>query len=946
MPTPPTLSKPSPDFVNKRKSKTEVSRQETEIPLPRPPGENRAVATVRVIRATNLPAADKDGKSDPFLALHAGIIKVKTKVQKNTLNPVWEETFELRVADPADPILVRVKDYDKFGSNDVLGEAAFRLDKYEENVKAPLSIGLKGGEAGTVELEVTWRYATETEIKKDETILAKAEHAARVAKASVKEVRPRHSQPGDSSPISVATPGTLPPHPRQTMRCGVLPTALAAGLPTQPLCPCVSLHVAPHHVPAFFTQVRSSVAASAQHVATAALDVASEVGSIVKPTARASKAKIEMATPEGRWWTAAGGWPHVVENGRMTAPRRLMAPALEGAVRPPTEYMWSLVGYLKIEVLEAIDLPAQSMQIGKIDPYVCVIFEDFAARTSTIPNTSDPAWAGDSTHRAFVFPVTCPYAVAYVAVHDDDAGKDDAIGRVVLEPGKMRAGTIYDVRMPLQYRELKKHVHSGGVLRLRYSFTVTSPRTRLLKYLGALSPPSYAVVFRDKNTFYESAFAYRGKYGGVGYKSTVFKSHTQELQDVGKEIVSALRHFLFWKTPSLSVFALLLWQLVVTFPFMLLPSLLALMPLATLVHAANFGEKRAAIERRPGVCEMLLMLVLNRAEKPLTVDPVVHTATDIDSESDSDDESEDEGNPMLSDSGATVVKAALKSRLGVGDAKKRRRHSLQYELDKMRVAVEEEVEAEIQGARMSAEARREAQEQQEAAAGSSLNPLAGVLGPVQVLLGQLLLVTRVLRRLGSWHDPFATLAVCLALTLVAVALSLVCWLLGWLLGLVPWSEVFGYLDRGLGVLIFGPHMIWVGRKVEKSEAQFAKESEQFALASDDARTEILKEHRARIVTEVRTRRAKELQVLEEDGDDEVAGEKLGPHALVVQPVPASAGKLKFACKPDIYESRAYPTPAKGAAPAAAAPAASEKRGGYTRLESLDEGQKEGPEIAM
>lgn len=870
MPTPPVVSKPSPDYV-KRKSK-ELPRLESGPSLPRPPGENRAVATVRVIRATNLPGVDKDGKSDPQLALHAGIIKVKTKVQKNTLNPVWDETFELRVADPAEPILVRVKDYDKFGANDLLGEAAFRLDKYEEDVTAPLSIGLKGGAAGTVELEVTWRYATETEIKKDESILAKAEHAARVAKASVKEVR-------------------------------------------------------------------SSVAASAQHVATAALDVASEVGSIVKPTVRASKAKIEMATPQGRWWTAAGGWPHVVDQGRMTAPRRLMAPALEGGVRPADKYYWSVVGYLKIEVLEAIDLPAHSVQIGKIDPYVCVIFEDFAARTSTVPNTSDPTWGGDSTHRAFVFPVTCPYAVAYVAVHDDDAGRDDAIGRVVLEPGKMRAGTTYDVRMPLQYRELRKHVHSAGVLRLRYSFSVTAPRTRLLKYLGALSPPSYAVVFRDKETFYESAFAYRGKYGGVGYKSNVLKSHIQELQGFGKEVAAALRHFLFWKTPGLSVFALVLWQLVVTFPFLLLPALLALMPLATLIHAATFpGEKRAAIERRPGVCEMLLMLVFNRAEKPLTAEAVVHTATDVDSESDSDDESEDEGNPMLSDSGATVVKAALRSKLGI-DQKKRRRHSLQYELDKLRAAVEAEVEAEIQGVRNSPEALKEAEEEARAAAGSSLNPLAGVLGPVQMALGQLLLLIRVLRRLGSWHDPFATLVLCVALALVGAALALACWLLSFVLALVPWQAVFGVLDRGVGVLLLGPHMVWVGRSVERAEAAFAVESEQFALASDEARTQVLKDHRLSLQLEVRTRRAKELQGPDDDDDDE-DGQRHGPHALVVQPIPASAGKLKYACKPDVYESRAYRTGAASAA-AAAAPAAADRRG-YTKLESLEEG----PEIAM
>ena len=71
-------------------------------------------ATVRVVRATGLLAADKGGTSDPYVVVQsAGGKKAKTSVKKKTLEPEWDETLDLTVHDLAAPLSLTVMDYDK-----------------------------------------------------------------------------------------------------------------------------------------------------------------------------------------------------------------------------------------------------------------------------------------------------------------------------------------------------------------------------------------------------------------------------------------------------------------------------------------------------------------------------------------------------------------------------------------------------------------------------------------------------------------------------------------------------------------------------------------------------------------------------------------------------------------------------------------------------------------
>ena len=96
-----------------------------------------------------------------------------------------------------------------------------------------------------------------------------------------------------------------------------------------------------------------------------------------------------------------------------------------------------------------------------------MVFEGCAARTSVVFDSLAPRWGGEDPHsfRAFRFPVTRPYSVLYVSMHDFDGSKkqarrsvvdsslkgskrsaldaDDPIGRVAIQLGRLVGSTEY-----------------------------------------------------------------------------------------------------------------------------------------------------------------------------------------------------------------------------------------------------------------------------------------------------------------------------------------------------------------------------------------------------------------------------------------------------------------------------------------------------------------------
>ncbi len=63
-----------------------------------------AVLSVKVVRANNLVAVEKAGGSDPYAAVEYAQYSCRTRIAKETTNPVFEETFRFFVRDGEAPV--------------------------------------------------------------------------------------------------------------------------------------------------------------------------------------------------------------------------------------------------------------------------------------------------------------------------------------------------------------------------------------------------------------------------------------------------------------------------------------------------------------------------------------------------------------------------------------------------------------------------------------------------------------------------------------------------------------------------------------------------------------------------------------------------------------------------------------------------------------------------
>ncbi|XP_010556251.1 PREDICTED: probable ADP-ribosylation factor GTPase-activating protein AGD11 isoform X2 [Tarenaya hassleriana] len=90
---------------------------------------------VNVVKGTNLAVRDVM-TSDPYVKLALGQQFVKTRVIKNNLNPVWNETLMLSIPDHMPPLRVLVYDKDTFSTDDFMGEAEIDIQPLVSAAKA------------------------------------------------------------------------------------------------------------------------------------------------------------------------------------------------------------------------------------------------------------------------------------------------------------------------------------------------------------------------------------------------------------------------------------------------------------------------------------------------------------------------------------------------------------------------------------------------------------------------------------------------------------------------------------------------------------------------------------------------------------------------------------------------------------------------------------------
>ncbi|XP_016172220.1 synaptotagmin-4 [Arachis ipaensis] len=118
----------------------------------------RGVLSVTVISAEDLPVVDLMGKADPFvvLTLKKSEKKLKTRVVNESLNPVWNQTFDFVVEDGLhEMLIVEVWDHDTFGK-DKMGKVIMTLTKVILEGEYQETYTLEGAKSGRLTLHLRW----------------------------------------------------------------------------------------------------------------------------------------------------------------------------------------------------------------------------------------------------------------------------------------------------------------------------------------------------------------------------------------------------------------------------------------------------------------------------------------------------------------------------------------------------------------------------------------------------------------------------------------------------------------------------------------------------------------------------------------------------------------------------------------------------------------------
>ncbi|KAK4481951.1 hypothetical protein RD792_012864 [Penstemon davidsonii] len=118
----------------------------------------RGVLSVTVISAEDLTAADLMGKADPFVlvTLKKTESRNKTRVVNESLNPIWNQTFDFVVEDGLhDMLILELYDHDTFGK-DYMGRCILTLTRVIMEGEYKDSFPLDDAKSGTLNLHLKW----------------------------------------------------------------------------------------------------------------------------------------------------------------------------------------------------------------------------------------------------------------------------------------------------------------------------------------------------------------------------------------------------------------------------------------------------------------------------------------------------------------------------------------------------------------------------------------------------------------------------------------------------------------------------------------------------------------------------------------------------------------------------------------------------------------------
>ncbi|KAF9588740.1 hypothetical protein IFM89_015177 [Coptis chinensis] len=115
-----------------------------------------AYVKVEVIEAADMKPSDPNGLADPYVKGQLGPYRFRSKTQKKTLTPKWQEEFKIPICtwDSPNVLVLEVRDKDHF-YDDTLGDCSINITEVKDGQRRDMWLTLRNIKMGRLHLAVT-----------------------------------------------------------------------------------------------------------------------------------------------------------------------------------------------------------------------------------------------------------------------------------------------------------------------------------------------------------------------------------------------------------------------------------------------------------------------------------------------------------------------------------------------------------------------------------------------------------------------------------------------------------------------------------------------------------------------------------------------------------------------------------------------------------------------
>ncbi|KAI3679334.1 hypothetical protein L2E82_51467 [Cichorium intybus] len=114
-----------------------------------------AYTLVEIVEASDIKPSDMNGLADPYIKGHLGAYRFRTKTQKKTLSPKWQEEFKIPITTWESPnlLIIEIRDKDHF-IDDILGDCCIKINDLRDGERHDMWLPLQNIKTGRLHIAV------------------------------------------------------------------------------------------------------------------------------------------------------------------------------------------------------------------------------------------------------------------------------------------------------------------------------------------------------------------------------------------------------------------------------------------------------------------------------------------------------------------------------------------------------------------------------------------------------------------------------------------------------------------------------------------------------------------------------------------------------------------------------------------------------------------------